>query len=261
MLLAHVSDLHIGRDAATDRAARLLAAALEDAGAATTLVTGDVTHRGRLSELSRFEAIFRRLLDAGRLIVVPGNHDRLSEDAARALMPGVRVDVVSRPGLHVVRLDSTGPHNRSLLRAHGLLTEPDLDAVDAGLAVAPEGSLAVLIVHHHLLPLRADFIGERLSNLLGWPNAAELRLGGRLLERIRGRCDLVLHGHRHTPSELVLDAASSRPLRVMNAGCTTELGRFRLLAARNGRLSSDVWLELEGGDATLPAALTGRVAA
>jgi 3',5'-cyclic AMP phosphodiesterase CpdA len=262
MLLAHVSDLHIGRDAATDRAAHLLALALEDAGVAVALVTGDVTHRGRLSELSRFESTFRPLLDANRLVVVPGNHDRLSEGAAAAIMPRGRVDVASLPGLHAVRLDSTGPHNRSLLNAHGLLTEEDIDAVGAALDLAPEGALAVLVLHHHLLPLPPDFFGERLSNLLGWPNATELPMGGRLLDRIRGRCDLVLHGHRHTPSELVLGAASSRPLRVMNAGSTTQLGRVRLLAAREGRLASDAWLEIGGGDAMpLAGLLAGRVAA
>jgi len=262
MLLAHASDLHLGRDPATDRATRQLAHALEDEGVATVLVTGDVTHRGRRSELARFEELFGRLLGQGRVVVVPGNHDRLGEDAAGRLMAGARVDVVSRPGLHVVRLDSTGPHNRRLLAAHGLLTPADIAAVETALAAAPEGALSVLALHHHLLPLPPDFAAERLSDLMVWPNAAELPLGAQLLERIRGRCDLVLHGHRHTPSDLLLGAGAGRPLRVLNAGSTTELGRVRLLAARGGRVGEDAWLELgDGRTRPLAGALVGRAAA
>ncbi|BDG02575.1 metallophosphoesterase family protein [Anaeromyxobacter oryzae] len=258
MLLAHVSDLHLGRDRRTDDAARRLAAALHEGRVATALVTGDVTHRGRLDELARFEEIFRPLLDAGRLIVVPGNHDRLGDDVAGRLMSGARVDVASRPGLHAVRLDSTGPHNRSLVDSHGLLTEDDLAEAVAALDRAPAGALRVLLLHHHLHPLPEDLLAERLATLLGWPSAGELPLGAALLERLRGRCDLVLHGHRHAPSQLVLDRDGPRPLRVLNAGSTTELGRMRLLGARAGAVVLDRWVAIDGAAA---AALDRRLRA
>lgn len=260
MLLAHVSDLHIGRDRSTDQAARRLVAALQGAGVALALVTGDVTDGGRLSELARFEAIFRPLLDEGRVVLVPGNHDRLGEDAARLMMGGRRVDVVSRPGLHLVRLDSTAPHNRSLLDAHGLVTERDLAEVEAALARAPAGALSALLLHHHLHRLPEDLLVERLASLLGWPNAAELGLGASLLARLEGRCDLVLHGHRHRPSERILGAATARPLRVLNAGATAELGRVRLLAIRGGAVARDAWLEVRGGGAVPVPALRGAAA-
>jgi hypothetical protein len=57
------------------------------------------------------------------------------------------------------------------------------------------------------------------------PFAAELRRGRELLERVHGRCDLVLHGHRHVAGEDHL-VGGGRPLRVMNAGATGELGSF-----------------------------------
>jgi 3',5'-cyclic-AMP phosphodiesterase len=255
MLIAHVSDLHIGRDAATDRAVELLAAALEDAGVSTAVVTGDVTHRGREAELARFEAAFRRLHGRGRLVVVPGNHDRLTEGAGRRFMPRARVDVVGRPGLHLVRVDTTGPHNRRLLASHGLLSQADLGAVDSALGAAPEGALTVLALHHHPLPLPPDALSERLSDLLGWPFAAELPLGAELLRRIQGRCDLVLHGHRHAPSELVLGAGTERPLQVLNAGSTPELGRFRVVSTRAGRPGTEGWIEV-AVDGSLPLAGT-----
>jgi 3',5'-cyclic AMP phosphodiesterase CpdA len=247
MLVAHVSDLHIGKDAATDRTAERLATALGEARVSAALVTGDVTHRGRRSELARFEEIFRAFLSSGRAVVVPGNHDRLGDDAACAMMAGSRVDVQSVPGLHVVRLDSTAPHNRSLLEAHGLLTEEDVALVEAALDRAPAGVPAALLLHHHPLPLPADDLGERLSSLLGLPNAEELPLGRRLLERIRGRCDLVLHGHRHRPSETVLGQGRARPLRILNAGSSTELAQVRIAVFHQGALHGRFWLDAGAG--------------
>lgn len=257
MLIAHISDLHIGRDAATDRSAARLARALQDGDAATVLVSGDVTHRGLLGELGRFEALFRPLLESGRLAVVPGNHDRLGDDAASAMMPGGRVTTWSRPGLHVVRIDSTAPHNRRLLRSHGRLSPEDLAAVAAALERAPGGATVAAVLHHHLLPLPEDRLAERLATLVGLPFAAELAAGARLLELLRGRCDLVLHGHRHRPSELVLDAAGPRPLRVVNAGSTTALQRLRTLRVRPGGWV-ERWIDL---DPQAPPPLPWRTAA
>ncbi|MFL5302170.1 MAG: metallophosphoesterase family protein, partial [Anaeromyxobacteraceae bacterium] len=91
--LAHVSDLHLGRDARTDAAAALVRALLHE-GVDDVLVTGDVTHRGRDRELATFERLFAPLAD--RLVVVPGNHDRAGDDLAARLMPGARV-AVERP--------------------------------------------------------------------------------------------------------------------------------------------------------------------
>ena len=54
-----------------------------------------------------------------RLIAVPGNHDRLGDDLREELMPGARVQTVAAGGLWIVRLDSTGPHNRRWLDGHG----------------------------------------------------------------------------------------------------------------------------------------------
>src|SRR6266536_6606724 len=108
--LAHVSDLHLGRDARTDAATASLVRALLEADVDEVLLTGDVTHRGRAAELATFERLFAPLRD--RLVVVPGNHDRMGDDVAGLLMPGARVQAEERRGLLVVRLDSTAPHNR-----------------------------------------------------------------------------------------------------------------------------------------------------
>lgn len=238
--IAHISDLHIGRDARTDAAAQALCDALLAAGVDDVLLTGDVTHRGRRSELAAFRRMFAPLAD--RLLVVPGNHDRSGEDAARELMEEERVQVERRNGLFVVRLDSTAPHNRRLIDSHGALTSGDIAAVDEAVETAPKGALMVLMLHHHLLPLPEDHWGERLASLLGWPNAAELDLGKDLIERIVGRFDLVLHGHRHRAGEVVLHSPGARSLHVLNAGSTPELGRARLIEHAAGSIVSLFWL-------------------
>jgi 3',5'-cyclic AMP phosphodiesterase CpdA len=246
MLIAHISDLHIGRDAATDLAAARLALALQADPEAAVVVSGDVTHRGRLAELARFEALFRPLLDAGRVAVVPGNHDRLGDDVASALMPGARVATWARGRLVVVRIDSTAPHNRWLLGSHGRLTGEDLAEIEAALGRAPAGATVAAVLHHHLLPLPEDQLAERLASLVGLPCATELAAGGRLLELLRGRCDLVLHGHRHRPSDVVIGAGGERPLRVINAGSSTALGRVRAMRVRPGRGGwAERWFGLE----------------
>jgi 3',5'-cyclic AMP phosphodiesterase CpdA len=262
MLIAHVSDLHIGRDAATERAVERLADALASSGADAVLVSGDVTHRGSLGELARFEALFRPLLETGRMVVVPGNHDRLGEDAAAAIMPHGRVDTRSRPGLHVVRIDSTAPHNRRLFRSNGRLTPEDLSDVERALDAAPAGAVVAAVLHHHVLPLPEDWLGERLGTLVGLPFAEELAAGARLLGLLRGRCDLVLHGHRHRPSEVVLDAAGARPLRVLNAGSSTLLERIRTFRGRAAQGWTERWLDF-GPQPLVPAwrPARGRAAA
>lgn len=243
--LAHISDLHVGRDEATDQAARDLAAALVDAQVERVLCTGDVTHRGMTTELRRFEQIFAPLLETGRIITVPGNHDRMNDDAGRALMQGGRVAIASLPGLHVVRVDSTAPHNRSLVDGHGELTAADVADVERALAEAPRGSLPVVMLHHHVLPLPVEDLAERLATWVGWPCADELPLGEDLLGRIGRRCRLVLHGHRHVPAEFRVTVDDGAPMRVLNAGCTTQLGRARLLAHAAGEIVWEGWLSSE----------------
>ena len=95
-------------------------------------------------------------------------------------------------------------------------------------------------MHHHLLPLPDDHLFERVITQLGWPNAAELSRGREMMDRLQGRCDLVLHGHRHKPAEV--EAGS---LRVFNGGCSTGLQACRVFAAVHGELvHAPRWLDV-----------------
>jgi Icc protein len=232
--LAHLSDLHLGRSPASDAEVARAVDSLD--GIDHVVVSGDVTHRGRADEYARFESMFAALAARGRLTVVPGNHDRLGDDVGPRLRKGARVQTAAAAGLFVVRVDSTGAHNRFLLAGHGDLCDAIFDDIDCAVAEAPPAHLVVVTMHHHLLPLPEETFPELLATRVGLPYATELRLGAALLERLRGRCDLVLHGHRHVPRETTLFSGDSRPLGLYNAGCTPSLGRFRVFAHAAGRL-------------------------
>jgi Icc protein len=95
----------------------------------------------------------------------------------------------------------------------------------------------VLLLHHHPLALPEETWLERWSERLRLPYCSELPLGRELLRRVRGRCDLVLHGHRHVPREIHLGAPGERPLALYNAGSSTQLRRARLFSHADGALA------------------------
>lgn len=252
--LIHVSDLHLGKNAEVERRAIAIRDAVLGAEADHVVVTGDLTHRGRVHELAAFWRIFAPLAAEDRLTVVPGNHDRLGDDVADAIQGGARVAITRVPGLHLVRFDSTGPHNRAWLAGHGAMSDGDVAAISEAVGQAAPGDLAVLLLHHHVLPLPPDHAAERLVSWLGWPYAEELERGRRLLGELRGRCDLVLHGHRHTPQGATLYQDGPRPLAIFNAGSSTELGCVRAFCHRGGALAaSPAWLQTWTGAAPVAA--------
>jgi 3',5'-cyclic AMP phosphodiesterase CpdA len=243
--LAHLSDLHLGLSPAHEAGARRLCDSLLEREIDHVVVTGDVTHRGKRSQLVQFERIFGPLLSQGRLTLVPGNHDRMGEDAGAGVMRGRRVCVQQPHGLYLVQVDSTAEHNRSLVASHGALCAQVLSQVEEALVAAPPDRLVVLLLHHHVLPLPEESWAERLATLLGWPYASELPLGITLLERVQGKCVLVLHGHRHVPSAFQLGSGTGRPLGLYNAGSSIELAAFRLFQHEGGRpLGSPEWLRV-----------------
>lgn len=254
--LAHLSDLHFGLSPGVERMASALCQTLLAARVDHVVVSGDVTHRGRRDEFERFQQVFHPLLKTGRMTVVPGNHDRLGDDVRADITGEVRVSRTFADGLYIVRVDSTGPHNRSWFASHGHLAAEEVELIEALLEDAPGHTLSVLALHHHPLPLPEDSLTERLVTRLGSPNGSELELGPELVSRLCGRCDLLLHGHRHVPREVALCRNEQpRPLRIFNAGSSTELGVVRVFPHLRGRLTADpYWISARMGRAHAPSA-------
>jgi 3',5'-cyclic AMP phosphodiesterase CpdA len=244
--LAHLSDLHFGASQAIPDRARELVSALLLADIDHVVVTGDLTDSGRAHELASFQRVFAPLIEQGRMTLVPGNHDRLGDDVGASFMPGKRVDTVQLPGAFLVRVDSTGPHNRTwLLAGHGDICERVLDEISEALEQAPPGDLVAILLHHHPVFLPEEGVWEKLASTLNLPFAAELTLGDEILRRALGRCDLVLHGHRHKPSARILAPSGPRPLRVYNAGCTTARRGMNVFTHKAGTLEGEPrWLQV-----------------
>lgn len=251
--LLHLSDLHFGRDAASEATSVAFVEAAREGGIDTVVVTGDVTHWGKNAEHERFEDAFSPLRAAGVLAVTPGNHDRLGDDVAARMMDDRRIHAEDRDGTWLVRVDSTGPHNRrTLLAGHGHIDDEDIAEIDDALAAAPAGRSVVVAMHHHPLPLPAETMPERLCSMLGLPFAAELARGRQLLRCLAGRCDLLLHGHRHVPRQLELRGVGRRPLRIFNAGTSSGMGHARVFSFEGTRLlGPPAWLRVEGPERSL----------
>jgi 3',5'-cyclic AMP phosphodiesterase CpdA len=150
--ILHVSDLHTGtrEDPEVERA---LAALIERAAPTLLVATGDLTHRGRRDQHERAA----RFLKAFGLpiVAIPGNHDIPYRFPARftstfrefeRLWGTTEPDFTSGE-LHVVGLNTVRPWRHQ----SGGLGDRNLARAAERLAQAPEGTVRVVILHHHLL--------------------------------------------------------------------------------------------------------------
>lgn len=229
LVLAHLSDLHFGAGLELERTTASLVRSLIRRNVDHVVISGDVTDRGRWEEYERFWTCLAPLRQVAEVSVVPGNHDRLGQDVAGTIMENDRVLTSRHEGLFMIRMDSTAPHNcRYAFEGHGSIHDRDLMQLDRALDRARPGERVVVTMHHHPLPLPEEGRLERISAWFGLPFTAELSMGSELIACLRGRCDLLLHGHRHIPAERWLFEDEDRALRVVNAGQSSGLGLARL---------------------------------
>lgn len=244
-IIAHLSDLHIGYSPDRLRVATAIRDRLRAVGIDLVLVTGDSTEHGKKEEYQQFRDVFAEFIETDRLLVLPGNHDRLGHAVAADMMENKRVCIVRRNGLHVVLVDTTGPHNRYAFLSHGKIDRQVIMEIDQAVARAESNALVIVALHHHLMPQLEDMWVEKVASFLRLPFAEELRLGQDLIQDLIGRCDLVLHGHRHKSLETRI-ANEPRALTIFNAGSSTELEGFRLFRWNNGALiGSPEWCLLK----------------
>ncbi|MGH3132311.1 MAG: metallophosphoesterase family protein [Gaiellaceae bacterium] len=150
-LVLHVSDLHIGRRETPEPVAALgeLVGRLEPE---LLVATGDLAHRGRRGELERAAELLRGLRVP--VLAVPGNHDIPYTVPARFTRTyaewervfGPREPVYSSERLFVAGLSSVRP----LRQQGGALGDDQLARLARRLREAPESSLRMVALHHHL---------------------------------------------------------------------------------------------------------------
>ncbi len=242
--VAHISDLHIDSLPERSLAFKEICDAILASDIGTVIVTGDITNRGSVAEFEEFLSITSDLRRDRSVILLPGNHDRSRANISNRMMDGARVSLVIRDEIAVLRIDTTIWYNRIRFASHGNISSAMLNEVDRLLTQIPENTFVIVALHHHPLPLPAELLIEHISSWFSLPFAENLSYGSRLLEKIKGHCDLVLHGHRHVPSEIIFPYAQ-RPLTISNAGSSTSLRAFRRFDIENGRLAYEpTWISV-----------------
>ena len=150
--LLHLSDLHIGGREAPE-VERGLQALIERAAPELVVATGDLTHRGRPDQHAAAAAFLRSL--GPPVLAIPGNHDipytfpaRFTRTFAEFERHWETTEPIFRsPALHVVGLNSVRPWRHQ----SGGIRDAQLSRSRELLAEAPEGSLRVVALHHHLI--------------------------------------------------------------------------------------------------------------
>ena len=183
----HLSDLHFG--AGDDAAIELGAPVLIDRfGPELIIVSGDLSHRGRESQLDGASHFLRSL--GPPVLAIPGNHDIPHTFPARFTRSFREFErqwettepVYSSATLHVVGLNSVRPwrHQSGGIRAG------QLAAAEERLRRAEETAFQIVVLHHHLI---------------GAPWRSRKRPVARrnhvLASLVAAGADLILAGHIH----------------------------------------------------------------
>jgi 3',5'-cyclic AMP phosphodiesterase CpdA len=186
--IAHLSDLHFGRDdpAVADAIVRDLA----EKAPSLVAVSGDLTQRARARQFRAARAFLDRL--PSPLLAVPGNHDiPLINVFARFLgsLRGYRRFIAAdpEPFLHDEEIAVMGVNTaRPGKWKDGRLSLAQIERIRAGFGPIPERVFKVIVTHHPFIPQpseREHALVERGFEAL---QAAE-----------RAGVDLLLAGHLH----------------------------------------------------------------
>ncbi len=151
------------------------------------VASGDLTHRGRPSQHAAAAAYLRSL--GPPVLAIPGNHDIPYTFPARFTRTFAEFErhwqttepVFSSERLHIVGLNSV----RAWRQQSGGIRESQLARARELLTQAPEGSLRVVALHHHLIGApwrsRKKPVSRRSKVLAGLVDAgAELILAGHI---------------------------------------------------------------------------------
>jgi len=233
--LAHISDLHVSVraryprngftardcDRHSPKVLRKILRALEDEGADRLLVTGDLTLSGEAAEFERAAELLAPWTEAGKLIVLPGNHDVWSHEAAatwrflRTIGPdgrGMRephavypLAVELSPEVTLIALDSAR-HGEDPERTPGALGAEQIATARQLARVAVQAGRAVVLALHHHLVIPHERVPSDLR-LARMPLADADKMV-RLLAELPVAA--VLHGHRHTSFRVELPGPAGR---------------------------------------------------
>lgn len=212
LTIAHVSDLHFGRDVSLTQV-EALEAQLPGLKPDAIVLSGDVSQRARHGEFQMARFFRDRVGRIAPVLTIPGNHDVqwwASPFGIRGTAPLYRKyrryfgpDLAPHfeiPGAYITgALTSYGVAAGSMtwnlndLAVKGHLPDSEVERASRYFASAPPEAVRVLVVHHNVL--RGDISGR--MGLARWRQAHQrLRSTG---------ADLILCGHDHQESSGQID--------------------------------------------------------
>jgi 3',5'-cyclic AMP phosphodiesterase CpdA len=253
--IAHLSDLHFGRHDETV-AAQLLANVIREEPD-LTVITGDLTQRGRRRQFAAARAFIEQLPQP--VVVVPGNHDvplydlvqrflgrlaRYRRYICAELQPFFADDEIALLGLNTAR---------SATFANGRISYRQAAAIRSVFAAVPPDRLRILAIHHPLMAPPAA------------GNAAVVGRAAMALEAIaEADIRVVLSGHYHRAFSGDLPASgvvAGRSVLLVQAGTAIstrlrdEPNSYNLLRIGSGRvmctiraLTGDRFVDAETAD-------------
>jgi 3',5'-cyclic AMP phosphodiesterase CpdA len=224
------------------RLAQRILEEMEEAGVDHLVVTGDLTLTAEAGEFERAAKLLRRFADAGKLTVVPGNHDVWTAESVKTARflrivgpdgKGMRKAVatypfaaVPSPEVAVIAID-TAQFGEEPFETPGLVGSAQVQAArDLVREQVKEGRAVLLALHHHLLLPRERIPSDvRVARMPLLDADKVVRMVSDL--PIAG----VLHGHRHCAFRVdIPGAAGSTP--ILCAGSATRVADEPVRKAR-----------------------------
>ena len=186
MLIAQLSDVHVGGGRYHDDLLRNAIAEINDAGPDLVVVAGDLTDDGYGDQYPAAKEELAALA-CEHVVYVPGNHDARNvgylryEDTFGSRDQRMHLRLGGRD-IAVVAVDSSKPD-----LDEGEIGREHYGWIEDGFREAP--NLRLFVCHHHLMPIPGT--GRERNQVLD---------AGDVLALLRRcRVDLVLSGHRHVP--------------------------------------------------------------
>ncbi|NYB52448.1 MAG: metallophosphoesterase [Methanobacteriaceae archaeon] len=191
VLIAHISDMHVGALAFREELILNAIDRINDMEVDATVITGDLSDNGYYSELKEAAEYLRQFKSP--IVVVPGNHDsrhlgnRCFEEVIKDHRYGTLTveKTPEKQGFKVIGLDSSEPDLN-----YGKIGRSQQHFMEKEIKIASrEGLFKIIALHHHIIPVPRT---GRERNVLS--DAGDI-----LMSLIENNADLVLSGHKHVP--------------------------------------------------------------